>query len=315
MTSKKRYFPGLIPDEHRVLKDYFQAASDLRSETTSGWQSASITAAILLLTFSFFTTAYIPFFLMLILTGFLLFPKINKSLARTYRFKWTPRARSFSIAVLLLVNVPFAINFGIAENRLAIEHQLLVKKQEKFIELLELKEHNRIDSLAVYNQRLKSFQAQGKLDEALLEINRIDQLVITDDEINSAKQQRFEISLLKVDALMKTKQYPQAIDLLTDLQTFDSNNAEILFQRAVCYAKVNRTEEAVQDAKQAMSYGYQPAEELYEKLNPIRKRVAYYTTLCNDGSFSGATGRGACSHHGGVASWNYPVYEEYRKYE
>jgi hypothetical protein len=35
-------------------------------------------------------------------------------------------------------------------------------------------------------------------------------------------------------------------------------------------------------------------------------------TLCKDGTFSPtcATGRGACSHHGGVAKWNAPVYRD-----
>jgi hypothetical protein len=35
-------------------------------------------------------------------------------------------------------------------------------------------------------------------------------------------------------------------------------------------------------------------------------------TLCKDGTFSPtcATGRGACSHHGGVAQWNAPVYRD-----
>ncbi len=28
-------------------------------------------------------------------------------------------------------------------------------------------------------------------------------------------------------------------------------------------------------------------------------------TQCNDGTFSDAKGRGACSHHDGVRTWNY----------
>ena len=38
--------------------------------------------------------------------------------------------------------------------------------------------------------------------------------------------------------------------------------------------------------------------------------VSGYCTLCNDGTYSPtcATGRGACSHHGGVAQFNAPVY-------
>ena len=40
------------------------------------------------------------------------------------------------------------------------------------------------------------------------------------------------------------------------------------------------------------------------------KQITGYCTLCSDGTYSPscATGRGACSHHGGVAQWNSPVY-------
>lgn len=38
--------------------------------------------------------------------------------------------------------------------------------------------------------------------------------------------------------------------------------------------------------------------------------ISGYRTLCRDGEYSpsNAKGRGACSHHGGVADWNAPVY-------
>lgn len=41
------------------------------------------------------------------------------------------------------------------------------------------------------------------------------------------------------------------------------------------------------------------------------KVIVEYRTLCNDGEYSpsNAKGRGACSHHGGVANWNAPVYD------
>ncbi len=40
------------------------------------------------------------------------------------------------------------------------------------------------------------------------------------------------------------------------------------------------------------------------------KKVTGYCTLCNDGTYSPscATGRGACSWHGGVQEWNAPEY-------
>lgn len=47
-----------------------------------------------------------------------------------------------------------------------------------------------------------------------------------------------------------------------------------------------------------------------EQVTTYQKQVTGYCTLCQDGTYSPscATGRGACSHHGGVAQWNAPRY-------
>ncbi|MGB3988753.1 MAG: hypothetical protein WBK67_03640 [Minisyncoccales bacterium] len=49
----------------------------------------------------------------------------------------------------------------------------------------------------------------------------------------------------------------------------------------------------------------------YETVTTYNKEVVGYCTLCKDGTYSPtcATGRGACSHHGGVLQWNAPVYK------
>lgn len=62
-------------------------------------------------------------------------------------------------------------------------------------------------------------------------------------------------------------------------------------------------------------YVYHPAQEEkfhYETNTTYDKKIVGYCTLCNDGtrSPSCSTGRGTCSHHGGVAEWNAPIYEE-----
>lgn len=46
-----------------------------------------------------------------------------------------------------------------------------------------------------------------------------------------------------------------------------------------------------------------------ETITTYREEVTGYCTLCNDGTYSPscATGRGACSHHDGVAQWNAPI--------
>lgn len=51
-----------------------------------------------------------------------------------------------------------------------------------------------------------------------------------------------------------------------------------------------------------------PAKTHQETVTTYKEEVTGYCTLCNDGTYSPscATGRGACSWHGGVAQWNAP---------
>ena len=49
-----------------------------------------------------------------------------------------------------------------------------------------------------------------------------------------------------------------------------------------------------------------------ETTTTYKDEISGYCTLCRDGTYSPscATGRGACSHHGGVAEWNAPRYRK-----
>lgn len=53
-----------------------------------------------------------------------------------------------------------------------------------------------------------------------------------------------------------------------------------------------------------------------ETVTTYKQEVSGYCTLCNDGTYSPscATGRGACSYHGGVAQWNAPVQRNVPQY-
>ena len=53
-----------------------------------------------------------------------------------------------------------------------------------------------------------------------------------------------------------------------------------------------------------------PEKSHMETVTTYEEKVTSYCTLCDDGTYSPscATGRGACSHHGGVAQWNAPRY-------
>jgi uncharacterized protein YxeA len=67
------------------------------------------------------------------------------------------------------------------------------------------------------------------------------------------------------------------------------------------------------------TYIYHPAvaeKSHTETVKTYKKVVTGYCTLCNDGTYSPscATGRGACSHHGGVAEWNAAKYSTTPEY-
>lgn len=78
------------------------------------------------------------------------------------------------------------------------------------------------------------------------------------------------------------------------------------------------TAHCVADGVSYATYLYHPAipeQSHTETVTTYEEQVTGYCTLCVDGTFSPscATGRGACSHHGGVAQWNAPRYSSVPK--
>jgi hypothetical protein len=76
---------------------------------------------------------------------------------------------------------------------------------------------------------------------------------------------------------------------------------------------INVVSNCVFDGVEYETYKYYPAQEEqyhYETKTTYEKKVVGHCTLCNDGtrSPSCSTGSGTCSHHGGVAEWNAPIY-------
>lgn len=72
------------------------------------------------------------------------------------------------------------------------------------------------------------------------------------------------------------------------------------------------TSNCVLDGVSYKTYIYRPAvpEKTHmETETTYQEKVIGYCSLCSDGTYSPscATGRGTCSHHGGVAQWNAPV--------
>ncbi len=79
------------------------------------------------------------------------------------------------------------------------------------------------------------------------------------------------------------------------------------------------TSNCTSDGVQYASYVYHeavPEKSHDETVTTYKDEVSGYCTLCNDGTYSPscATGRGACSHHDGVAQWNAPIHRNVQQY-
>lgn len=178
---------------------------------------------------------------------------------------------------------------------------------EKQLELAMFKaEEARVDSLNIYKDKATE-QIENKKFE--FGIQYLDSALVF---ANSSEKN--EIILQKAQVSFDNRKYDDAIVSYAILIDATHNLKETYYQRALCYQKQRKTQETVDDLKVAIELGNTEAQELHDKINPIKKRVAYYETRCCDGTTSNAKGSGACSHHGGVCNWNDPVYEEYRKY-
>lgn len=102
------------------------------------------------------------------------------------------------------------------------------------------------------------------------------------------------------------------VNAVNSLSTTESSSR--LEVKSVCDG-ISVTENCEVEGVKYSKYVYHPAvpeKTRTESITTYKEEVADYCTLCRDGTYSPscATGRGACSWHGGVAQWNAPRYRK-----
>lgn len=184
-------------------------------------------------------------------------------------------------------------------------------EQERLLQIEQEQEAIRIEDARLHNLKLLVDQADSLI------IARQFKLAVSaiDSALQFANNEGASLNLKKADCFFELRLYEDAIEAYTIPIESKIDLANASFGRAQCYDKIGERQLAVEDLRLAMNLGNEEANVFHEKINPELKRVAYYETLCCDGTTSNAKGRGACSHHGGVCNWNNPVYETYRKYQ
>lgn len=309
-----RYVPDLIPPKSKVFPEYFKGEVYHLRKRNNFLVALGWIFGVLFLLGVFVAIKHPITSLFYGLLGFIIIPPGHRWIEKTFCFRFTTKIKSILIIILLIGLAPLTSQNNKVDAKAEYQQKQKAEKELKEKAEVERIEQERKDSLAFYLNSSDIFQNEHKLDEALEKLNHALVYAYTPEEKDQLANKRVKVLSIQNIDLVKAGNYKKALPKLTDLITRTSNNSILLYNRAICYSKTGHTEEAVNDLKTAVELGDKEAGILYEKLNPIKRRVAYYVTRCCDGSTSNAKGRGACSHHGGVCDWNDPVYEEYRKY-
>lgn len=115
------------------------------------------------------------------------------------------------------------------------------------------------------------------------------------------------VGLILIGAIGSALDQPQSSTLNT------TEPAQVVEKITPVCDGVSVTKNCAVDGVDYITYIYHPAvaeKSRNETVTTYEQKITSYCTLCNDGTYSPscATGRGACSHHGGVAQWNAPRY-------
>ncbi|MBS1576634.1 MAG: tetratricopeptide repeat protein [Bacteroidetes bacterium] len=310
-----RYVPDLIPDKSKVLRDYFKGdiyepRQPNQPLTVLGW-----IFGVFFLIGAFVSIKHPALTLVFGLLSFILLPPGHRWIERKFRFRLTTKVKSILGAALFISAMPLTGHYSEIDKQEAYQEKVKTEQEQKEKAAADKKEQERKDSLDFHLQASNKFAKDHNTDEATKQLTYALAFVSTQADKDQISKEQIGISAIKTFDLVKAGKYQTALPELNNLIAQDGNNSNLLYNRAICYSKTGKIQEAVTDCKAAIALGNTDAEKLHDKINPIRKRVAYYVTRCCDGSTSSSKGRGACSRHGGVCDWNEPVYEEYRKYE
>ena len=305
-----RYLKNLIPTEHKVLPDYFQA---LQLKREKGKQKFSKLHTMISIAFFIAAIGCIERFLiatLLAVIGWLFTRKGKNWFENKTEFLLTNKIRWSFSAFLMLLTLPLLAYYNYSDAEKAHKHELALQKQEKLTADSLKAEVIRKDSLHFYFQKLN----KENPNEAFAMLNDVQKIVIAPHEIDTFNIIKKTVSRKFAKSLVNKGQRKAALELYNGLLDENPKDGDLLYDRANYFIKEGNIKAAVADLTTSIDVGNVLASELYNKVNPLRKKIAYYVTRCCDGTTSNATGRGACSWHGGVCNWNEPVYEHYRKY-
>ena len=307
------YLPNLIPDDHKVLEEYFGTQANSQQSKKRNILNYILSGILLFFAFgNLVNRFFFSFFIICIALMFL--PQGKKWLEKNLRFELTNKIKLVSSAIFLLfASLSLGYYFNMEKQFAEKQEMLALKAKNEKIRLAKLERQRKLEAEKLERIRKDSLNHYlNKTDEITKTGNLVLALASVDKALSFAKQEKPEALAIKAQILYQSGKNDEALDIYSNL--IKENDSPVLrLKRAYCYSKASQIPEAVADLRIAINAGNQEAEVLHNQINPIIREFSHYITRCCDGDISDATGRGACSHHGGVCGRE-AVYNEYRKY-
>lgn len=307
-----RYVPNLIPEESRVLKDYFKG--DPYQPAGKG-QALAILSSLLGVLFFCGAVLFIlhPIqMLLFVLMGLLLFTPFIRWFERKFRYH-IPAFFKYGLGIVLLaVSIPLGGYYRKLDKANALVEQQQ-EKQELQVQAQD-EARNRQDSFASHILTSRTYIKSGNLVGAQVEVNRAMAFSSSAEDIELAKRTRTDIKAAELYDLVRAGKHKTALREYTKLIEENGPSGDACYYRAICYSKTKNIPLAVKDCKEAIKLGNDEAEALHNKINPPLSKIAGYLIRCCDGT-ADDNGKTPCDGHKGVCNWKEPYYKEYRKYE
>lgn len=308
-----KYVPNLIPKENRVLTEYFK-------ENTIKKKNVLVSIinwffGIFFILWALASLGHTLMFIIFGLIGLVLLPPSQRLIEKSLKFNLTAKLKTMICSTLFVISLPL-LNYFSNEDKIAEVKQKLIDNKLKQNQIIAEKiENQRKDSLKFYINSIKNLSINHKSTEALNIMNYVSTLAKSETEKSELKTLNTLVIVNKTTDQIQNGNYKEALPEVEKMLINEPENSELIYSRALCFSKLGKIKDAVDDLKKAIRLGNDKAEKLHNTINPIKKKITGYETLCCDGTTSNNRGRGACSRHNGVCDWNHPVYQEYRKYE
>lgn len=303
------YVPNLLPENSRVEFDFNEFVSQKKKLSVG---------LIILHIISFFTLCaalniftHFLFGVCFIFLTLLVFPFVNDFVEKRFSVQIRFKIKIIPILIVLILAIVItnydAQKDEVAQRKVENEKMILAQSQEKAKQDSIKTENQRKDSLnkfitlAFNNEKNRSFQNAIKFYHCAIEFER---------DNNNKDEIHYKIAFLN----LFLKKPLEEIKSFNEISNVSKYGDTVFYEVALAYINLSDKKSAVGSLNEAMKIGSERAEKLYNRINPLKKRIVSYVTLCCDGTTTTRKGRGTCSRHGGVCDWNHPVYEEYREY-